>query len=160
MAYLAEVFGLADITGAYLAGIAFCSTRCADYLETRTHQLSYMLFTPIFLANIGLDVNFDGITSSILIFTAVLTVVAIASKIIGCGIGAKISRLSVRESLQVGTGMVARGEVSFIVIGKGIMAGYIGAEFLPPIIIVVLVTVLFAPLLMKVAYADKKKRKR
>ena len=156
MAYLAELFGLADITGAYIAGIAFCSTRCADFLETHVHELSYLFFTPIFLANIGLQTSFDGMTGSLVLFTVLLVVVAILSKIIGCGLGAKLSNFTNRESIQIGVGMVARGEVSFIVASKGIAVGYIGSLMFPSIIVVVLVTVLITPLLLKAAFADGK----
>jgi Kef-type K+ transport system membrane component KefB len=140
MAYLAELFGLADITGAYLAGIAFCSTRCVETLEEKTHSLSYLFFTPVFLANIGINTSFDGMTGSMVLFTAILVVVAIISKVIGCGLGAKISKFTNRESTQIGIGMIARGEVSFIVAAKGV---------------VVLVTVLVTPLLLKAAFAEK-----
>jgi len=152
MAFLAEQFGLADITGAYIAGIAFCSTRCVDTLETKTHSLSYMFFTPVFLANIGLHTSFDGMTGNLIMFTVALVIIAILSKLIGCGLGAKICRFTNRESLQVGTGMVARGEVSFIVATKGIAVGYISSLLFPSIIVVVLVTVLVTPLLLKAAF--------
>ena len=152
MAYLAEFFGLADITGAYLAGIAFCSTRCVESLETETHELSYIFFTPVFLANIGIHTSFDGMTSSMILFTVLLVLVAIASKVIGCGLGAKICKFTNRESAQIGVGMVARGEVSFIVATKGIAAGYISSLLFPSIIVVVLVTVLITPLLLKAAF--------
>jgi len=157
MAFLAEQFGLADITGAYIAGIAFCNTRCIESLEAKTHTLSYMFFTPLFLANIGLQTSFDGLTSTTILFTIMLTVVAIISKLVGCGIGAKICKFTGRESLQVGAGMIARGEVSFIVVSKGILAGYISSLLFPSVIVVVLVTVLIAPLLLKVVYTDKTK---
>ena len=156
MAYLAELFGLADITGAYIAGIAFSSTRNAQTLETKTHELSYMIFTPVFLANIGLHTSFSGMTSNMLLFTALLVGVAIVSKLVGCGFGAKICRFSNRESVQIGVGMVARGEVSFIVAAKGIAAGYVSTMMYPSVIIVVLVTVLITPLLLKAAFAEKK----
>lgn len=155
MAYLAEFFGLADITGAYLAGIAFCSTRCVESLETKTHYLSYMFFTPIFLANIGIQTSFDGMTASMIAFTLLLVVVAILSKIIGCGAGAKICKFTNRESAQIGVGMVARGEVSFIVAAKGIAAGYVSTLLFPSIIVVVLVTVLVTPLLLKATFAGQ-----
>ena len=155
MAYLAELFGLADITGAYIAGIAFCSTRNVETLETRTHELSYMFFTPVFLANIGLHTSFGGMSGSMVLFTALLVVVAILSKLVGCGLGAKISRFTNRESTQIGIGMIARGEVSFIVAAKGIAVGYISSLLFPSVIIVVLVTVLVTPLLLKVAFAEK-----
>jgi len=155
MAFLAEQFGLADITGAYLAGVAFCNTRCVESLEENTHTLSYMFFTPLFLANIGLNTSFEGLTGTTILFTIALTIVAILSKLVGCGIGAKICKFTKRESLQVGAGMIARGEVSFIVVSKGILAGYIGSFFFPTVIVVVLVTVLIAPILLKAVYAEK-----
>jgi len=156
MAYFAEVFGLADITGAYLAGIAFCSTRCVDMLEEKTHQLSYLFFTPVFLANIGIHTSFGGMTGTLLIFTAVLVAVAVLSKVVGCGLGAKLCKFSSRESLQIGVGMVARGEVSFIVAAKGIAVGYVSSLMYPSVIVVVLVTVFVTPLLLKWAFAQRK----
>ena len=158
MAYLAEIFGLADITGAFIAGIAFCNTRCVEYLETKTHGLSYMLFTPVFLANIGIQTTFSGLTSSLILFTAILVIISILSKIIGCGLGAKLSGLTNRESVQIGVGMVARGEVSFIVSEKGIAAGFITSLIYPSVIVVVLVTVLITPILLKAAFGDKKEK--
>ena len=156
MAYLAEIFGLADITGAYLAGIAFCSTRCVESLETRTHKLSYLFFTPIFLANIGLHVTFDALMNAqALLFILALTLVAIITKAVGCGLGAKISRLSTRESLQIGTGMVARGEVTFVVAAKGMLIGIFSPQHLSIIVIVTLITILVAPLLMKLSFKDR-----
>jgi len=152
MAYLAELFGLADITGAYIAGIAFCTTRCEEYLEKRTHELSYMFFTPMFLANIGLHTSFAGMDGRMVAFAAAFVVVAILAKVVGCGLGAKISGFTNRESMQVGVGMIARGEVSFIVAVKGIAIGYMSSLMFPSIIVVVLVTVLLTPLLLKVAY--------
>jgi len=152
MAYLAERFGLADITGAYIAGVAFCNTRCVEYLETKTHWLSYMFFTPVFLANIGIHTSFEGMTGSLILFTLLLVLISILSKLAGCGLGAKISRFTNRESLQVGFGMVARGEVSIIVASKGIALGYLSSIMYPSIIVVVLVTVLVTPLLLKAAY--------
>jgi len=155
MAYLAEQFGLADITGAYIAGIAFCNTRCAEALDTKTHVLSYMLFTPIFLANIGIHTSFNGLTGSMILFTALLVVVAILSKVVGCGLGAKLCKYTNSESIQIGAGMIARGEVSFIVTSKAIAAGYISIFMFPSVIMVVLITVIITPLLLNAAYRDK-----
>lgn len=156
MAYLADFLGLADITGAYLAGIAFCSTRCVETLETRTHYLSYMLFTPVFLANIGILTSFNGMNINLILFTAALVAVAMITKVIGCGLGARVSGYSRKESAQVGVGMIARGEVSFIVAAKGIAVGYISSTMFPSVIIVVLATVFVTPLLLKAAYSEKK----
>ncbi|MCL1989164.1 MAG: cation:proton antiporter [Firmicutes bacterium] len=155
MAFLAEEFGIANITGAYIAGIAFCTTRCVESLETNTHTMSYMFFTPIFLANIGLSMTFTGMTGEILVFTMLLVLAAIFSKIIGCGLGAKISKFTNRESMQIGIGMIARGEVSFVVINKGIVLGYIGSLIFPSIIVVVLIAILVTPILLKPLYTYK-----
>jgi len=91
-------------------------------------------------------------TSSMILFTVLLIIVAILSKMLGCGLGAKLSKFTNRESFQVGAGMVARGEVSFIVASKGIALGYLGSIIYPSVILVVLVTVLITPLLLKAAY--------
>ena len=152
MAFIAEQFGLAGITGAFIAGIALCNTRCVEYLETRTHEISYMFFTPIFLANIGINTSFVGMSGSLILFSALLTLIAIISKFAGCGLGAKLCGYTNRESMQVGIGMIARGEVSFIVASKGILAGYISSLMFPSVIVVVLVTVLITPLLLKAVY--------
>jgi Kef-type K+ transport system membrane component KefB len=152
MAYLAEIFGLADITGAYIAGIAFCNTRCVETVDTDTHSLSFLFFTPIFLANIGINTTFDGMTGNLVLFTLLLVLVAVAAKFIGCGLAARICGYSRKESLQVGVGMIARGEVSFIVASKGILAGYMNPHLFPSIIVVVLATVLVTPLLLNVVF--------
>jgi Kef-type K+ transport system membrane component KefB len=155
MAYLAELFGLAGITGAYIAGIAFCNTRCVESLEASTHTLSYVFFTPVFLANIGLSASFSGMNGSMILFTVLLTAAAILSKLVGCGLGAKVCKFTNRESLQVGVGMIARGEVSFVVISKCILAGYVSSLLFPSVIVMVLVTVLITPIWLKAAFADK-----
>jgi Kef-type K+ transport system membrane component KefB len=160
MAWLAETFGLADITGAYIAGIAFCNTRCENYIESKTKPLSFMLFTPIFLAYIGFNTNFHDFTGDMVLFTVLLAAVAIVFKVAGSGFGAKICGFSNRESMQVGVGMIARGEISFIVAGKGIAASFICATLFPSIIAVVLVTVLITPLLLKAAFSDKKAKQK
>ena len=153
MAYLAEQFGLADITGAYIAGITFCNTRCGDFLDKRVHSLSYMFFTPMFLANIGISASFAGMDARLFVFSLALAAAALVTKFMGCGLAARLCRFSTAESLQIGTGMMARGEVTFIVAAKGIMAGYISYTLFPSIIMLVLVTVLVTPLLMKAAFS-------
>jgi Kef-type K+ transport system membrane component KefB len=157
MAFLAEKMGLADITGAYLAGIAFCNTRCLKSLETNVHELSCLFFTPIFLANIGIQTSFAGFNTGMLLFTAAFVIVSILSKLIGCGLGARICKYDKKESLQIGVGMIARGEVSFIVASKGIAAAFITSQLYPSIIVVVLVTVLVAPLCLKAAFGGSSK---
>jgi len=155
MAFLAELFGLADITGAYIAGIAFCNTRFTEYIEEKTHVLSYMLLSPIFFASIGIGMSLTGFDSKMLLFTGLLLVAAIITKVVGCGLGARICKYSSKESMQIGVGMIARGEVSIIIATKGIAAGLMSNDLFTGIIIVVIITVLVTPILLKIAYKDK-----
>jgi Kef-type K+ transport system membrane component KefB len=114
----------------------------------------------VFLANIGINTSFEGMNGSLILFTVLLVLAAIFSKVIGCGLGAKICKFTNRETLQVGVGMVARGEVSFIVVTKGIAAGYISSLIYPSVIVVVLITVFITPLLLKAAFAEPAKLER
>ncbi|MCL2637365.1 MAG: cation:proton antiporter [Oscillospiraceae bacterium] len=155
MAYLAEQFGLADIAGAFIAGVAFCNTRYVEYLEKNTHVLSYMFLSPVFFASIGINMVLDGFDSSMLLFAGLLLSAAVLSKLIGCGLGAKLCRFKNSECFQIGAGMVTRGEVSIIVASKGIAAGIMEAELFSGIIIAVIVTVLIAPVLLKLVFTDK-----
>jgi len=155
MAYLAEQFGLADIAGAFIAGIAFCNTRYVVFLEKQTHVLSYMFLSPVFFASIGINLVLEGFTASTLLFTGLLLAAAVLSKLIGCGFGAKLCRFSNDECFRIGTGMVTRGEVSIIVASKGIAAGIMEQSLFSSVIIVVLITVLLAPTLLKIVYTDK-----
>jgi len=155
MSYLAEQFGLASITGAFIAGIAFCNTRCVEVLEHNTAKLSYMFFTPVFLASIGLSVSFAGLDVRMLIFTGVLIVAAMASKVIGCGLGARISGFNRRDSMQIGVGLMTRGEITLIVAAKGISNQLLNPELFSGIILMVLVTVVASPILLSLVYKDK-----
>ncbi|MCL2087402.1 MAG: cation:proton antiporter [Oscillospiraceae bacterium] len=159
MVYLAEWLGLANIIGAYIAGIAFCNTKCVEYLETKTNVLSYMLFTPIFLANIGLKASFDSMDTNAILFTVFFVLAAVVSKFLGCGLGAKICGFTSRESFQVGAGMIARGEVSFVVASKVTAVGLISPDIFLSVIIVSLSTILITPMLLQLAYKEKRKEK-
>jgi Kef-type K+ transport system membrane component KefB len=155
MAFLAEQFGLADIAGAFIAGVAFCNTRYVEYLEKQTHVLSYMFLSPVFFASIGINMVLEGLGADTFIFAGLLLAAAILSKLIGCGVGAKLCKFENDECCQIGAGMVTRGEVSIIVASKGITAGIMEQELFSGIIMVVLVTVLVAPILLKLVYTDK-----
>ena len=151
MSYVAErFFGIAGITGAYFAGIVMCKLSATrDYVASKTNVLGYMLFSPLFFASIGIKTNLDGLTGTLALFAVVLTVVAILSKIIGCGIGAQLMGFRAYDSLSIGLGMVSRGEVALIVAQKGEQAGLIDASLFPAIVLVVIVTTLVTPILLK-----------
>ncbi len=145
-----ELFGIADITGAYFAGIVMCNlSDTRDYVASKTNVLGYMLFSPLFFASIGIKTNLNGLTDKLALFAVVLTIVAILSKIIGCGLGARMMGFQTYDAISIGLGMVSRGEVALIVAQKGAQAGLINSEMFPPIVLVVIVTTLVTPILLK-----------
>lgn len=152
MSYVAErFFGIADITGAYFAGIVMCNISATrDYVASKTNVLGYMLFSPLFFASIGIKTDLEGLTGTLVLFAVLLTLVAIISKIIGCGLGARIMGFHAYDSLSIGLGMVSRGEVALIVAQKGAQANLIDPHLFPAIVLVVIVTTLVTPILLKV----------
>ncbi|WP_300351124.1 cation:proton antiporter [Clostridium sp.] len=152
-----EFFGVADITGAFISGLVISDSNRVKYLKSRFETLSYILLSPIFFASIGIRVKLTAMTSEILIFTVLLLVIAILSKILGCGLGAKLCKYSNAEAYQIGVGMVSRGEVALIVANKGIAMGLMVPEFLGPIVIVVVITTIITPILLKIAFKEKRK---
>ncbi len=157
LAFLAEEwFGVADITGAFIAGLILSNTSCVHYITSRFETISYMLLSPIFFASIGIQVDLSGMNQTLLLFTIVLVVIAIISKIIGCGLGAKLCHYSTKESLQVGVGMVSRGEVALIVASKGAALGLMSAVNFGPIVVVVVITTIVTPILLKIVFSSKK----
>ncbi|MDK0553392.1 cation:proton antiporter [Clostridium perfringens] len=152
-----EFFGVADITGAFIAGLVISDSNRSKYLNSRFETLSYMLLSPIFFASIGIKVQLTAMTKTIFIFAILLLLVAILSKVLGCALGAKLCRYSNREAIQIGTGMISRGEVALIVANKGIAMGLMLPEFLAPVVIVVVVTTIVTPILLKVVFNNKSK---
>lgn len=150
MSYIAEhFFGVADITGAYIAGMVISLTQKERYLAYRFDVLSYLYLSPIFFASIGLKVVLPDMNAQIIGFAAALTLVAILTKVIGCGIGAKLFHYTNHEALQIGVGMISRGEVALIVASKGSALGLMGSQFMGPVVIVVIITTIITPILLK-----------
>lgn len=157
LAYVSEVgFGIADITGAYFAGVMLCRSKIRDYVDIKIHDVSTVFFSCIFFASVGLKVTMGGMTLKIWLFAVILTVIAIITKMIGCGLGAKICKFTWKESLQTGVGMISRGEVALIVAEKGRQVGLINEDLFAPIILVVIVTTLVTPILLKVVFKGEK----
>ncbi|WP_084757971.1 cation:proton antiporter [Defluviitalea phaphyphila] len=152
LSFVAEEFGVADITGAYIAGLILCNTVQAHYIERRVEIMSYMLLSPIFFASIGIKTSVMGMNGEIILFTVLLVIIAIISKIIGCGIGAKICGYTTKESYRIGVGMISRGEVALIVANKGSMVGLMPKAFFAPVILMVIITTLITPIWLKTAY--------
>lgn len=147
-----EFFGVADITGAFAAGLIISTTSKAKYIELKFAPLSYLLLTPIFFASIGLKVELPEMNATIVIFSILLVVVAALTKWIGCGLGAKLCGLKGHQCEQIGVGMVCRGEVALIVADKGAALGLMPEVFFGPVIIMVVATTILTPILLKFAY--------
>ena len=130
-----------------------------DYLASRFSTLSYLYLSPIFFASIGLKVVIPQMSATIVWFAIVLTVVAILTKVVGCGLGARLCKYSGRESLQIGVGMISRGEVALIVASKGEALGLMSEQLMGPVVIVVIITTIVAPILLKPVFHDKKEIK-
>ena len=152
-----EFFEVADITGAFIAGLVISDSNRSKYLNSRFETLSYMLLSPIFFASIGIKVQLTAMTKTIFIFAILLLIVAILSKVLGCALGAKLCKYSNREAIQIGTGMISRGEVALIVANKGIAMGLMLQEFLAPVVIMVVVTTIVTPILLKVVFKNRSK---
>lgn len=155
-AYVAEAyFGVADITGAFIAGLIISGTSRCNYVQMRIETLSYLLISPVFFASIGLKVVLPEMSTSIMIFSVLLLVLAILTKIVGCGLGAKLCRYENIQSLRIGIGMVSRGEVALIVASKGMKVGLMNEAFFGPIIIMVVLTTVVTPILLKIVFKDR-----
>lgn len=153
-AYVAEkYFGIADITGAYVAGIILCSIKDSQYIEEKVDINSYMLFGPVFFASIGLKTSIDNIDSSLILFCIGFVIVALISKIIGCGLMAKICGFKGMDCLKIGVGMMTRGEVALIVAQKGLSVGLMSSQYFTAVILLIIISSVSVPILLKLLYA-------
>jgi Kef-type K+ transport system membrane component KefB len=159
MAYIAEkYFGIADITGAYVAGIILCSIRDSEYIASKMDTNSYILFGPVFFASIGLKTNLDSLNASILIFSIAFVAVGLVSKIVGCGIMAKICKFNMSDSLKIGVGMMTRGEVALIVSQKGLSVGLLTPVYFTSVILLIIISSIATPIILKLLYAKDERK--
>lgn len=156
MSYAAEkYFGVADITGAFVAGVILCNIHDADYIERKMNINSYMLFGPIFFASIGIKTDISGVTSSIMLFSLCFAAVALISKIIGCSLAAKMFKFSNKDALTVGVGMMTRGEVALIVSQKGLSVGLLDPVYFTPVILLIIFSSIMTPIVLKLLYKSE-----
>lgn len=153
-AYVAEeVFGVADITGAYIGGaiLSLCHNT-AIYADKKLDVGSYTFFTPVFFAYIGIQISFQSFTANVIIISILFVILAILGKIVGCGGVAMLTGENLKDSTRVGVGMIARGEVALAVTTTGISAGLIANEYISMTVLLVLVSSILAPILLKALY--------
>jgi Kef-type K+ transport system membrane component KefB len=156
MAYIAEAhFGIADITGAYIAGVILCSIQDAGYVSRKIDISSYMLFGPVFFASVGLKTDISGLTPEILIFSLCFVAVALITKIVGCGGISALLGFRGRDRLRIGVGMMTRGEVALIVAQKGLSVGLIESIYFAPVILLILISSVATPICLKVLFKEK-----
>lgn len=152
-AYAAEhYFGIADITGAYVAGIILCSIQDSAYIEEKMEISSYMIFGPVFFASIGLKTNIDNVNGEILLFSLGFVLVALITKIIGCGLMARVCRFSFHDSVKIGVGMMTRGEVALIVAQKGLSVGLLTPVYFTSVILLIIISSIATPIALKILY--------
>ena len=150
MAYISKTyFGIAEITGAYVAGIVLCNLHDAKYVERRVDISAYMVFAPIFFTGIGLKVSFASMNLKLLFFSLAFVAVACLAKIVGCGAVAKLCKFNFNDSLKIGVGMMTRGEVALITAKAGLAVGLITPEYFTGVIMLILFSSITVPILLK-----------
>ena len=159
LAYVAEeYFGIADITGAYVAGIILCSIRDSGYIAEKMDINSYMLFGPVFFASIGLKTSLDSLNGEILLFSLAFVAVALLTKIVGCGLVSKLCRFNNADCLKIGIGMMTRGEVALIVSQKGLSVGLMDPVYFTSVILLIIFSSIATPILLKILYNKDDKK--
>ena len=156
-AWSAEYVGeVALITGAFLAGLFLRRTEVHRIIDEKMHTLSYGFFVPIFFVGVGLSADAGGFEGADVLLLVVVSLVAVVSKVIGCGLGARLAGEPLLSALQIGTGMISRGEVGLIVASVGLSQGLIDTDLFSVMVLMVLVTTLVTPVLLKLAFVRKK----
>lgn len=154
-ACIAESVGIAAITGAYLFGLLLSQFPNKEYLERNVKTISSGFLSPIFFASVGLEANLGGFDWNIIFITLVMFAVAVIGKVVGCGFAARLFRMSRSEAMQIGVGMISRGEVAIITANIGLQNHIITQEVFIPTILVVLLTTVATPVLLKLAFSHK-----
>lgn len=158
-AYIAEKLGIAAITGAYVCGLMLSSVNHKEYIQNKVYTISTYFLTPIFFASVGLSTNLKNISPSMILLTVLMLITAVLGKIIGCGGVARLYGMTKPESIQIGMGMISRGEVALITTTLGQQAGIISDKFFTPTLVVVVITTLVTPVLLKLSFSNKYKDK-
>lgn len=156
MSYCAqEYFGVADITGAYVAGVILSSLDDSTYISRKMDINSYMIFGPVFFASIGLQTDIKSVDTSILLFSFCFVLVGLLSKIIGCGLVSRICGFKGRDCLKIGIGMMTRGEVALIVAQRALSVGALSGAYFTSVIFLIVVSSILTPIFLKILYSEK-----
>lgn len=158
LSYVAEkVFGVAEITGAFIAGVILVILKILSMLTGVSISVR-ICFRSVVFASIGLKTDLSSMTFGLLAFSGLFIVAAIAGKIVGCGFAAKVTKHTWKESLIAGVGMMTRGEVALVVTQKGLDSGLVKPEYFAPVILLIIVSSVITPILLKLLFSDKKQK--
>ena len=149
-------FGVADITGAYVAGVILSSLKDSNYISRKMDISSYMIFGPVFFASIGIQNDLSTFNTGILLFSLSFVIVGMTSKVIGCGAVSRLAGFKGRDALKIGCGMMTRGEVALIVAQRGFSLGVLDSAYSTSVILLIVVSSVVTPILLKLLYNDKK----
>ncbi|MCR5451688.1 MAG: cation:proton antiporter [Lachnospiraceae bacterium] len=159
LSYVADkYFGVADITGAYVAGIILSSLDDSEYIDRKMDINSYMIFGPVFFANVGLQTNLRTVDVSIIAFSIAFVIVGLLGKVIGCGLISKVLRFGNSDCIKIGVGMMTRGEVALIVAQRGLTAGIIDSRFFTAVILLIVISSILTPVILKMVYESDERR--
>lgn len=148
-------FGVADITGAYIAGVILSSLKDSSYISRKMDINSYMIFGPVFFASIGIQNDLSSFNTGILLFSLAFVLVGMGSKVIGCGSAARLTGFKGRDALKIGCGMMTRGEVALIVAQRGFTLGVLDSSYSTAVILLIITSSIVTPILLKLLYNDK-----
>lgn len=154
--YVSETwFGVADITGAFVAGIVLSSNHESNHIGKKLDIMSYMIFTPVFFANIGITTEFTKIDTNILLFGICFIIAGIAGKILGCSGMAKLCGYNTKDSLKIGIGMMARAEVALVCTQKGVENYIIDSSIMPFVVLLIIISSFVTPIILRKLYQDE-----
>ena len=161
LSYIAEAyFGVADITGAFIAGVILSSLKDSDYISRKMDINSYMIFGPVFFASIGLQTDITNLNANILLFSLLFVIVGLGSKIVGCGLVSRCLGFKGSDPVKIGVGMMTRGEVALIVAQRGLSLGVLDSRYFTSVILLIIISSIATPIILKTIYArDEAKAK-
>ena len=166
-AFVAEIFHIADITGAYVAGLILANTSASHYIDHRVETTANVLFTPVFFASVALKMfsslgigsssgeSVNSISGLFIGFGLVWVVAGLLGKVVGAGLGAKITGSNSKDSLIVGIGMMARAEVVIVTAQEGVDSGLVEAGIIPFTLVLILVSSFLTPILLRFLSKEK-----
>lgn len=159
LAFISELLGIAAITGAYICGLTLSQFIHREYIEKNIKAISSGFLSLIFFASVGIAADIRGLSPEVILITLVMFAISVAGKLFGCGGAARFFKMGKRESLQIGIGMISRGEVAIITANIGMQNHIISEEIYIPTLIVVILTTVITPALLKIAFSSRQKLK-